>query len=95
MDGIVTVNDVTESVKMEFKYLHQFNFEKKREDAINEVMGEIVKHPPKESLQRTAKIAYNEGFKACLRFLQEEYWNHDIPNTVLDGMVAEVDNILI
>jgi hypothetical protein len=80
---------------MKFKYLHQSNFERKRDDAINEVMGEIVKYLPDGSLQRTARIAYNEGFKACLRFLQEEYWNHDIPNTVLDGMVAEVDNILI
>jgi hypothetical protein len=77
---------------MEFKYLDQSDFESKRGDAINDVMREIVKHPPKESLQRTARIAYNEGFKACLRFLQEEYWNPDIPHTVFDGMAEEVDN---
>ena len=78
---------------MEFKYLDQSDFEKKRGDAVNGVMREISKHPPSGSLQRATKIAYNEGFKACLRFLEEEYWNPDISSTVFDGIAEEVDNV--
>jgi len=81
---------------MEFTYINQPDFDRERDGAVSKIldrwdeplppMGHYTKWPD-------LRKAYNEGFKACLRLIQKEYWNPDISDAVFDGMAEEVDKI--
>jgi hypothetical protein len=78
---------------MEFKYLNQPDFNWERGEAYRRVVTErpwrnrVIE--PLEACMR----CYNEGFKACLKFIQKEYWNPDIPDAWFEAITEEVDKI--
>ena len=87
---------------MEFKHLNQPDFDREREGVVKELLIKLRREHPQTycpegasyrySLE-VARLSYNEGFKACLEFIQKEYWNPDIPDTIFEGLLEEVDKI--
>ena len=78
----------------EFKNLDQPDFDRERDGALSNILIDIVTaSTPTGSLMKTARRSYNEGFKACLRFIESKYYNPDIPEEVFEAIAEEVDKI--
>ena len=57
---------------MEFKHLNRPDFVLERDGAVQKIMRSPQRHD--WSVACVACEAYNEGFKACLKFIQKEYY---------------------
>jgi beta-galactosidase GanA len=78
---------------MEFKHLNQPEFDKEREKAVEEILDKDWWRDESESTKVVCRRSYNEGAKYILRFIQKEYYNPDIPDSVFEELIAEVDKI--
>lgn len=76
-------------VKMEFKHINQANFIHERGEAIEKI--NFLKGP--YNTRGMIRDGYNEGFKACLRFIESEFWNPDLPDSVFKEIMEDVDRI--
>lgn len=75
-------------LETELMYIEKDFFVTKRESAVRRVAAKRDNFEP-----RSYRMAYNEGFKAALEFVQEEFYTPDIPDTMFKELLEEVDNI--
>lgn len=52
---------------MEFKQLNKSDFDRVRDEAVDDILKKIAVHSPNGSLIKATRLGYNEGYKQALR----------------------------